>query len=54
MVAMVLIGITNLVWMIVLAAAVLIYKVAPAPTLRAIVASSSVLVALGVLYALAG
>ena len=51
---MVLIGMANLVWMIVLAAVVLVYKVAPAPTPRSMVASSGVLVALGVLYAVAG
>jgi predicted metal-binding membrane protein len=54
MVAMVLIGMANLVWMIVLAAVVLVYKVAPAPTPRSIVALSGVLVALGVLYVVAG
>jgi predicted metal-binding membrane protein len=54
MVAMVLIGMANLVWMIVLAAVVLVYKVAPAPTPRSMVALSGVLVALGVLYVVAG
>jgi predicted metal-binding membrane protein len=54
MVAMVLIGMANLVWMIVLAAVVLIYKVAPAPTPRTMMASSGVLVALGVVYAITG
>jgi predicted metal-binding membrane protein len=54
MVAMVLIGMANLAWMIVLAAVVLVYKVAPAPTPRALVASSGVLVACGVFYAVAG
>jgi predicted metal-binding membrane protein len=54
MVAMVLIGMSNLVWMIVLAAVVLVYKVAPAPTQRSMVALSVALVALGVLYAVAG
>ncbi len=53
MVAMVLIGLANLLWMIVLAAVVLVYKVAPAPTPRSMVASSGVLVAFGVLYAVA-
>ncbi|MFL5760606.1 MAG: DUF2182 domain-containing protein [Thermomicrobiales bacterium] len=53
MVAMVLIGMANLVWMIVLAAVVLVYKLAPVPSPRVIVASSGVLVALGVLYAVA-
>jgi predicted metal-binding membrane protein len=54
MVAMVLIGTANPVWMIVLAAVVLVYKVAPAPTPRSMVALSVALVALGVLYAVAG
>lgn len=54
MVAMVLIGLSSLAWMIVLAAIVLLYKLAPAPTPRAIVASSGALVALGVLYAVTG
>jgi predicted metal-binding membrane protein len=53
MVAMVLIGMSSLVWMVVLAAVVLVYKVAPAPTPRSIVALSVALVALGVLYAVA-
>jgi predicted metal-binding membrane protein len=52
--AMVLIGMANLVWMIVLAAVVLVYKVAPAPTPRAMVALSVALVALGALYAVTG
>jgi predicted metal-binding membrane protein len=51
MVAMVLIGMSNLVWMIVLAAVVLLYKVAPTPTPRSTVALTIALVALGVLYA---
>src|SRR5215472_1834424 len=34
MVAMVLIGLSNLIWMIMLSAVILIYKLAPAPTLR--------------------
>jgi predicted metal-binding membrane protein len=54
MVAMVLIGMANLGWMIVLAAVVLVYKLAPAPMPRATAALSSALVALGVLYAVAG
>ncbi len=52
MVAMVLIGLSNLVWMIALAAVTLIYKLAPAPTRGWIVALSVALVALGILYAL--
>ena len=54
MVAMVLIGMANLVWMIVLAAVVLVDKLAPAPTPRSLVAQSVALVALGALYAIAG
>ena len=54
MAAMVLIGMANLVWMSVLAAVVLVYKVAPAPTLRSMVALSVALVALGALYAVTG
>lgn len=54
MAAMVLIGMGNPVWMLVLAAVVLVYKVAPAPTPRATAALSVALVALGVLYAVAG
>ena len=54
MVAMVLIGMANLVWMLVLAGVVLVYKLAPAPTPRMMAASSGALVALGALYALAG
>jgi hypothetical protein len=38
----------------VLAAVVLVYKIAPAPTPRSMVALSVALVALGVLYAVAG
>ena len=51
MVAMVLIGLSNLVWMIVLAAVVLVYKIAPAPTPCSRVALTVALVALGVLHA---
>jgi predicted metal-binding membrane protein len=51
MVAMVLIGMSNLIWMIVLAGVVLAYKVAPAPTPRWMVAWSGALVALGIVYA---
>jgi predicted metal-binding membrane protein len=51
MIAMVLIGVSNLVWMIVLAAVVLVYKIAPVPPPRATVALTVALVALGVLYA---
>jgi len=51
MVAMVLIGMSDLLWMIVLAAVVLVYKIAPAPTPRSMVVLSVALVVLGVLYA---
>jgi predicted metal-binding membrane protein len=54
MVAMVLIGMSNLVWMIVLGAVVLAYKVAPAPTLPWMLALSAAMVALGVVYAAGG
>lgn len=54
MVAMVLIGMTSLVWMLVLAAVVTVYKLAPAPTPRLTAALSGALVALGMLYAVAG
>jgi len=50
MLAMVLIGMSNLVWMIVLAAVVLTDKLAPAPTLYRRLALSIAMVALGVLY----
>jgi predicted metal-binding membrane protein len=50
MLAMVLIGMSNLVWMIVLAAVISTYKLAPAPTLRWRLALSAAVVALGVLY----
>ena len=51
MLAMVLIGMSSLVWMTVLAAVVLAYKLAPAPTPRSMLALSVSMVALGVLYA---
>jgi predicted metal-binding membrane protein len=54
MFATVLIGMSNLVWMTLLAAVILVYKIAPAPTPRSMVALSVALVALGVLYAVAG
>ena len=53
MVAMVLIGLSNLGWMIGLSALVLVYKLAPAPTQARMLTLSAALVALGVLYALA-
>jgi len=51
MVAMVLIGMSNLLWMLVLAALVLAYKIGPAPTREWMLALSGVLVAMGVTYA---
>jgi predicted metal-binding membrane protein len=51
MVAMVLIGVSNLIWMIALTAVIFIYKLAPAPTLRWVSALSAAVVALGVFYA---
>jgi predicted metal-binding membrane protein len=51
MVAMVLIGLSNLIWMIVLTAVILIYKLAPAPTLLWASALSAAVIAVGVLYA---
>ena len=48
--AMVLIGMSNLVWMIVLTAVVFAYKIAPAPTLPRRLALSIAMVAFGVLY----
>ena len=53
MVAMVLIGMSNLIWMIVLSALVLVYKLAPAPTQRGMVTLSAALALLGVVYATA-
>jgi predicted metal-binding membrane protein len=51
MVAMVLIGISNLLWMIALTALALIYKLAPAARLRWAYALSAAVIVLGVLYA---
>jgi predicted metal-binding membrane protein len=51
MVAMVLIGASNLLWMIALTGLVLIYKLAPESTLRWASAVSAVVVVLGILYA---
>jgi hypothetical protein len=47
----VLIGLSNLIWMIMLSAVILIYKLAPAPTLRWMLGLSAAVVAFGVLYA---
>lgn len=54
MVAMVLIGMESLAWMIVLAAIVMVYKLAPAPTQRTTLALSGAVIMLGALYAAAG
>jgi predicted metal-binding membrane protein len=51
MLAVVLIGMSNVVWMVVLTAVISTYKLAPAPTLRWRLALSAAVVALGVLYA---
>jgi predicted metal-binding membrane protein len=51
MVAVVLIGMSSLIWMIVLSALVLVYKLAPAPTLPRMLTVSAALVLLGVCYA---
>jgi len=51
MVAMVLIGLSSLLWMIALTALVLIYKLAPVATFRWRVALSAAVIFLGVLYA---
>jgi predicted metal-binding membrane protein len=51
MVAMVLIGLSNLTWMIALTCVLLIYKLVPTPTLRWSLALSAAVVGLGVLYA---
>ena len=51
MVAMVLIGTSNLLWMIAVTALVLIYKLAPASTLLWASALSAVVVVLGILFA---
>lgn len=51
MLAMALIGMSSLIWMTLLAAVVLAYKLAPAPTPRWMLALSVSMVTLGVLYA---
>ena len=51
MVAMVLIGVTNVLWMVALTALVLIYKLGPASTLRWASAMSAAVIVVGVLYA---
>jgi predicted metal-binding membrane protein len=51
MVAMAVIGMSNLVWMLILAGLVLIYKLAPAPSLRRTWSLSVGLIAMAVVYA---
>jgi predicted metal-binding membrane protein len=50
MVAMAIIGMSNLGWMVILAAVVLLYKLAPAPSVRRTWLLSGALVAMGILY----
>jgi predicted metal-binding membrane protein len=54
MVAMVMIGMSNLIWMVALAAIVLLYKLAPAPGKSRLLLLSAVLAALGIAYPLLG
>jgi predicted metal-binding membrane protein len=51
MVAMVLIGVSSVLWMIALTALIIVYKLAPAATLRSASALSAGVIVLGVLYA---
>jgi predicted metal-binding membrane protein len=50
MVAMAIIGMWNLGWMVILAAVVLLYKLAPAPSVRRTWLLSSALVAMAIAY----
>ncbi len=50
MVAMVLIGMSNLVWVVIVSGVVLVYKLAPAPGVRGTLVLSAALGALGVVY----
>ena len=52
MVAMVIIGMSNLIWILILSGLVLVYKLAPAASMRRTLLLSGALVALGVVYAL--
>jgi predicted metal-binding membrane protein len=52
MVAMVIIGMSNLVWVVILSVMVLVYKLAPAPSMRRTSLLSAALGALGVVYVL--
>ena len=54
MVAMVAIGMSNLLWIVLLSGAVLVYKLAPAPSTRRTLLLSAALGALGVVYGLMG
>jgi predicted metal-binding membrane protein len=52
MAAMVIIGMSNLIWAVILSGMVLVYKLAPAPSLRQTLLLSAALGALGVVYVL--
>jgi predicted metal-binding membrane protein len=52
MVAMVIIGMSNLTWILILSGVVLVYKLAPAASPRRTLLLSAALGALGVVYAL--
>jgi hypothetical protein len=52
MVAMVIIGMSNLTWILILSGVVLVYKLAPAASTRRTLLLSAALGALGVVYAL--
>jgi membrane associated rhomboid family serine protease len=52
MVAMVIIGMSNFGWIVILSGVVLVYKLAPAPSTRRTWLLSAALGALGVVYAL--
>ena len=52
MVAMLLIGLSNVLWMIALAVLILVYKLAPALTLRWTAVVSAGVIAVGFAYAL--
>jgi len=52
MAAMVIIGMSNLSWIVILSGVVLVYKLAPAPSTRGAVLLSAALCALGVVYGL--
>jgi hypothetical protein len=52
MVAIMIIGMSNLTWILILSAVVLVYKLAPAASMRRTLLLSGILGALGVVYAL--